>query len=169
MKLNTRLTALICAYFFWKKGWRPGTIFNVGVGSAPELEIWNWQFPETTVVGIDPKHPKVHWNLPRRPYVQAFAWDGTATVVDGRPAVRLDEVAKDYPPPYFLWVDVDGNEMRVLRGATETLKQTRFVNIEAAVGYVGQAFVDEVHGFLVDHGFHLLYSHTLTEDRLYIR
>jgi FkbM family methyltransferase len=47
--------------------------------------------------------------------------------------LTLDAItsARDLPRPYFLKIDVDGAELRILAGAKETLKYTGFVNIEA--------------------------------------
>jgi len=62
--------------------------------------------------------------------------------------VSLDDFLRANPsePPYLLKIDIDGHEMKVLRGATETLKHTSIVIIEATadtilerVGYLTQA------------------------------
>ena len=67
--------------------------------------------------------------------------------------VSLDDYLRQNPgpePPYFLKVDIDGHEMKVLHGAAETLKQTSVVMIEAQ----GGALVERV-GYLIDVGFRL--------------
>lgn len=77
------------------------------------------------------------------------------------PMVSLDDYLRDNPaePPYFLKVDIDGHEMKVLRGATETLKQTSVVMIEAPVG----ALIERV-GYVAEAGFRLF---DLTEPCYY--
>lgn len=55
----------------------------------------------------------------------------------------LDHFARDTKLDHidFLWIDVQGVEMRVLKGATEILKRTKFVKLEchATELYAGQA------------------------------
>jgi FkbM family methyltransferase len=50
------------------------------------------------------------------------------------PAVALDDVVREHraPPPYLLKVDVQGAEEKVLLGATETLRRTEMVILEAS-------------------------------------
>lgn len=51
------------------------------------------------------------------------------------PAISLDDLCRDkqLPAPYLLKIDVDGNEVDVLAGATATLKQTEYVIIEVSL------------------------------------
>lgn len=60
----------------------------------------------------------------------------TSTVLDDQRSTvtsrRLDTLANanNWAPPYFLKIDVDGHEMAVLKGASETLSKTSIVMIE---------------------------------------
>lgn len=58
--------------------------------------------------------------------------------------------SKKLAEPYFLKIDVDGNEMLILKGAAETLKHCSVVMIEAPKGHIGERI-----GFLESHGFEL--------------
>ena len=57
---------------------------------------------------------------------------------------------RDFPEPFLFKLDVDGVEMKILQGATDTLRKCSVVAIEA-----GNANFMERAGFLVDHGFEL--------------
>ena len=51
------------------------------------------------------------------------------------PRVSLDDYLRANPaqPPYFLKIDIDGDELKVLAGATETLRLTSVVMIEVTI------------------------------------
>jgi FkbM family methyltransferase len=51
------------------------------------------------------------------------------------PAITLDQLCaeRNLTPPYLLKIDVDGNEVDVLRGATQMLQQTEYVIIEVSL------------------------------------
>jgi FkbM family methyltransferase len=70
---------------------------------------------------------------------------------------RLDGVvARERPAaPFFLKLDVQGYEMSVLRGATETLRQTAVVMTEVLFEplYAGQADFLELINFMAGNGF----------------
>lgn len=61
----------------------------------------------------------------------------------------------------LLKLDVQGFELKVLEGATKTLKKCRYVYAECSAKelYVGQALYPEVAGFLAVHGFELRSRH----------
>lgn len=75
--------------------------------------------------------------------------------------VTLDDCLRNsrVGKPYLLKIDVDGHEMSVLKGATETLKETSIVIIEAT----GHALAERL-GFLQNAGFTLF---DLTEPCYY--
>jgi FkbM family methyltransferase len=75
--------------------------------------------------------------------------------------VSLDDHLRTHPaePPYFLKIDVDGEELKVLDGAAETLKSSSIVMIEVTV----HNLVERV-GRLLDAGFQLF---DLTEPAYY--
>jgi FkbM family methyltransferase len=64
-------------------------------------------------------------------FMTESAEEATRTV----PRVSLDDYLRTTPadPPYFLKIDIDGEELKVLAGATATLKQTSIVMIEVTV------------------------------------
>ncbi len=86
---------------------------------------------------------------------------GQATYGKRRVPVRpLDEVvrARRLSGPFLLKLDVQGAELDVLRGATETLQQASIVALEAQVCHFRDTLVDHMN-FLRSQGF-LLYDIT---------
>ena len=75
--------------------------------------------------------------------------------------VSLDDYLAKNPScsPYFLKIDIDGQEMKVLRGAEETLKQTSVVMIEVTVDNIVERL-----SYLSEKGFKLF---DLTESCYY--
>lgn len=47
-------------------------------------------------------------------------------------AVTLDSIYKKYGPfsSISIWADIEGSELRMLKGATEVLKKTEWINVE---------------------------------------
>lgn len=74
------------------------------------------------------------------------------------PKARLDTIMAQEQPatPFLLKIDVDGHEMSVLRGATETLENTSIVIIEAPLNRVALPHFFERSAFLMNAGFHLM-------------
>lgn len=72
------------------------------------------------------------------------------------PAVTLDEICKtrQLEGPYLIKVDVDGKELDVLAGATQTLQNTELVIVEVAL-YVSARFdkMGNVINFMKEQGF----------------
>lgn len=66
-------------------------------------------------------------------------------------AITLDQICSDkqLEPPYLIKVDVDGNEVDVLAGAIEVLKETEYVIVE--VSLFNQIY--EVINFMQSQGF----------------
>ncbi len=77
------------------------------------------------------------------------------------PRVSLDDYLRANPadPPYFLKIDIDGEELKVLAGAAETLKRTSIVMIEVTV----HTMMPRLQ-WLMDAGFQLF---DLTEPAYY--
>jgi FkbM family methyltransferase len=80
--------------------------------------------------------------------------------------VTLDQWMVTAAPvaPYALKIDVQGFELHVLRGALNTLKQTRVVLLEAPLvtSYSGGASFADLYGFMSDHGFRISNAHAST-------
>ncbi len=70
---------------------------------------------------------------------------------------KLDDWRTQYniPPIDAIWMDVQGAELDVLKGATNTLLETRVVMTEAGIKpyYEGQALKPEIDAFLKKLGF----------------
>ena len=77
------------------------------------------------------------------------------------PKVSLDDYLSSNPadPPYFLKLDIDGEELKALAGATETLKSTSVVMVEVTVHSLVERLTK-----LIDAGFQLF---DLTEPAYY--
>ncbi len=77
------------------------------------------------------------------------------------PRVSLDDYLSANPaePPYFLKIDIDGDELKVLAGASETLKRTSIIMIEVTV----HTMMPRLQ-WLMDAGFQLF---DLTEPAYY--
>ena len=76
------------------------------------------------------------------------------------PVRTLDGVLAEDPsvePIDLLKIDVQGNELKVLRGAEQSLQRTRLIWIEVSFRplYEGSAVFSEVYDFLYAHGFYL--------------
>lgn len=73
------------------------------------------------------------------------------------PVSVLDHVLPNLslPTPYFIKIDVQGFELQVLQGATETLKHTSalVVEVSAEPMYNGEPGFDAVYNFLHERGF----------------
>lgn len=76
------------------------------------------------------------------------------------PVITLDDYTKErgIAAVYLVKVDVQGYELEVLGGATETLRVTDYVFVEAAIRplYHGAPRFTQVHDWLDAHGFHLI-------------
>lgn len=74
---------------------------------------------------------------------------------------RLDRILATVPtltPPFLLKLDVQGQELQVLQGATDILPQVEVILCEINVAplYDGQANLADISGFLQQHGFRLV-------------
>jgi FkbM family methyltransferase len=77
------------------------------------------------------------WSVPGTVSLQVAPMSGMHAVVGAHgegtidvPAVTLDQLAVDNPPPDLVKIDVEGAEVAVLEGATSALRHTSFVLCE---------------------------------------
>jgi hypothetical protein len=89
---------------------------------------------------------------------------GTATIVVG----PLDSFvsAAEIESPALLKLDVQGFELKALRGCESLLDQFAFVYVECSFIelYTGQALAHEVVAWLEQRGFRLSGTHNMTRD-----
>lgn len=135
------------------------SILDLGAAQGQWSRVALALFPKARVVGVDPLEEraasleKLKGENPRFDYVCAVAGEedgGTAQLavtadldgssVDGAdgerrsvPVHSLDAIArmKGLRGPYFLKFDTHGFEKRILEGASDVLKETRFIVMEA--------------------------------------
>ena len=91
-------------------------------------------------------------------------------------AIRLDTYCAQHEISSvdLLCMDVQGAELRVLKGLGEVLERVRYIitEIEITPLYYGQAIYAEVHGYLKASGFRQaaeVYRDAWFSDYLYIR
>jgi len=182
------------------KGYIPATIINAGVGPSPEIHVWRWLFGDSKIIGIDPKSwtRDLRNRLPKNDYIQALLGSEEGVFrsycpecqaieclrprrSQGHQSIRqeikqttIDVIAKEFPPPYFIWMDIDGGELDALNGALETLKHTRFINIEMIrprfwpkTRWEGGKLEWDLRKFLWEHNFVEAYRSPFQEDVMY--
>jgi len=184
---KNHLAALACCWFMRQHNFTPTTLLNIGVGkTSPELDVWQWLLPGCNLIGIDPRwSPRGHWTKRRKlPQIAVAVGDGSITsanycgpcrsLICGHPAtsvvpvMTLDEIVAKHnlEPPFFIWMDIDGSEPEALRGATETLARTAWLNVELTPHF-GIERCQEIRSLLASRGFRLHYDHARNEDELY--
>jgi len=87
-------------------------------------------------------------------------------IPDVRKTSKLDTLVKHMEYVDYLKLDVQGAELMVLSGATETLKRTTFVQFEVSVVEYNKGGVcwHELDAFLRQHGFHFYDSGDLMHN-----
>jgi FkbM family methyltransferase len=81
-------------------------------------------------------------------------------------AVPMDVLVRcwGFTPPTHVKIDVDGNEMRVLRGMEDSLKTVRSLQVE-----VHPTTQDEVDAYFAARGFHLVERHYTSNGKAALR
>ncbi len=183
----TQHTAFVCAHRMWLDNYTPATIIDIGVGGGwPERAIWLWLYPTTKIIGADPRGRRSYDTGKIRFFkglisdkdndAVSFCWSCRSTKcsrehdsykrLENR-VLTLDALTGNAPPPYFLWVDVEGGEMEVLRGGENTLLKTRWINMEACNYGALSNHVNDIQRWMQQHGYSLVLKHQNTYDQLY--
>lgn len=70
-------------------------------------------------------------------------------------ATTLDEYFKHREQPDLLWIDVEGAELQVLRGAARVLRGVTLLHIEVSFRrmQIGKPLFWEIHSYLGERGF----------------
>jgi FkbM family methyltransferase len=93
-------------------------------------------------------------------------------------AMTMDDWRKQYNvgPVDLIWIDAQGGELDVFRGATETLKDVKVILSEVGTAsyYQGQSLKPEIDAFLATQGFKELdgaweYCHQFEGNTIYVR
>lgn len=143
------------------KGFRPATIIDVGAFEGNWSRMTRRVFPDAELLMVEPQPAKqailqtVAAELSRARLVQAPLSDkagqqvpfyvmetGSSLLPENSNVERsvlqvttrtLDEVAEGLPGPMFLKIDVQGNEIAVLKGAAATLEKCELIQLEVAL------------------------------------
>ena len=124
---------------------RPGVYLGVALGSEPgERELY-----------IEPQRPLLTSFYGRH----SLERTGDEPILRRVPVDTLDNAvaSASCPAPYGLKIDAEGSELEVIRGATETLRQTDFIIAEVSVlpRFQGSYDFAEFIGELDARGFEL--------------
>jgi FkbM family methyltransferase len=125
------------------------TVHSIALGEMDHIsEMFENEYsPSSSLLRMEPRH--------RELWPKATATKKLDIVLK-----RLDGVvAREKPAaPFFLKLDVQGYEMRVLRGAAEALHKTAVVMTEVLFEplYAGQADFLELLNFMAGHGFRFM-------------
>lgn len=116
-------------------------VVDVGAASGEYVNHYKHAFPEAIVCAIEPiQHPRadevkrvaVSDSEGERVIYVADEPDASGFYSKGKPLTvrvsRLDNLVGG--PIDLLKIDVEGNELNVLKGATESLKRTKYIYIE---------------------------------------
>ena len=85
-------------------------------------------------------------------------WDGEICYAQGMAGYAIDDFIRQFKPPFpaHLKIDVDGLEMPILRGATQTLRDKRLRSIMVELSIDGHGESEGVLASLMDAGFALV-------------
>ncbi len=165
---STRHMANLCVDRMKKMGWQPDLVLNVGVGTChPELFVWRKRLPGTMVLGVDIRLGLGLWDALSVNVLAgaesgrgSYCWTHKSLKCDCEKRISvkirtIDEIMQRQrvkPKSIFMWIDVEGSELDVLKGATKTLSKTPLICLEnkrnrgeiaKLLGELGYSRVDE--------------------------
>jgi FkbM family methyltransferase len=185
-------------------GWRADTVISVGIGyNHQEVDVLKEEWPGVRFYGIEP-HPDVLDRANKEGLfdllfqVAASDRQGTATLhakrrhADGSSLLKVAEDCREFTVEtdtldamfpvkvdlgrLLLWLDCEGNELKVLSGAVKLIERVRVVNVELTAGPQSPDWCStvDVHRRLVGLGFYAQWTHThrITDgqlDCIYVR
>lgn len=182
--------------------WKPACLIMAGVGvDHADVSDFHEDFPEARVVGFEPNRHSVEClkptfpgellNLalsdtsgPRSLFFHHNWKNGSSLHLPSDRTSRMREETVNTLrldqfsvfPETLLWLDAEGEELRILQGAGEALQRVPMINVEmtgvprSATGCLPL----DVHKFLVGAGYFQVYTHTIRTvrgqfDAIYIR
>lgn len=182
--------------------WQPASLIMAGVGvEHPDVSDFHEDFPQAKILGFEPNQHSVECLKPTFPgelLNMALSdvcgssslffhhnWkngsslhlptDRTSRMREETvTTMRLDQFA--VPANTLLWLDAEGEELRILKGAGESLANVPMINVEMTGmprSSTGCLPLD-VHRFLVRAGYFQAYTHTIRTvrgqfDAVYVR
>lgn len=144
-----------------QKGWRPGAIVDVGAYQGDWTRLARRLFPDAPILMVEAQEGKAAGLRMLASELENIAF--ASAVLGSSPGLEvtfyemgtgssyfpeqsnaprtertyvtrtLDELASDLPAPLFLKADVQGAELEVLAGGTETLERCELVQLEVAL------------------------------------
>ena len=165
------------------KGFEPGSIIDIGAYEGNWTRMARRVFADVPVLMVEAQEAKrpfldsVVSDLPGVTYAQTllgrsagqevafFEMETGSSMFEERSNAKrtarklktntIDALAEGLPGPIFLKADVQGAELEVLRGGTETLKRCEVIQLEVAVASYNEGAPDmlEVLGFLAEREF----------------
>ncbi len=182
--------------------WRPDYVYQIGVGQwHKEVEVMQDAWPDVRLIGFEP-HPVIWSRLKNYPGVvhNLAVTDkaGTAELhvpprhKDGSSLCSINHADKTIPvnttsldafypagpvgDRILLWLDCEGSELAVLRGAKKFLEKVQMVNVEMTGKPTSSDWppVSAVHDELIGSGFIRQWIHTerinmAQIDAMYVR
>ncbi len=191
--------------YLHEMGFIPNALYIVGVGVSPDEAIaFKEQWLNTLVVGWEPNPFSFEGLVSTFPGVLVnaavsneigvadlhfrHAWKNGSTLLQSTEKSRYDQAVKtrlmrlddtlsiDVPQNSILWLDCEGSELNVLKGAEEFLKNIQVINVEITGRPRGKDWCKpiDVHKFLKERGFVQMYIHSIRTvrsqfDAVYVR
>ncbi len=184
--------------------WKPDYVYQVGIGQYhKEVDVMKETWPDCLFTGFEP-HPDIVRSLKDYPgriheialsdyvgktvlYSKSAHKDGSSLYQHKEPGnyqdievgvATLDSMLGGWSDDSkrLLWIDCEGSELAVLRGAVDFVANVQVINIEMTSDPPGEFWCDpvDVHYWLVDRGFFTQWHHTQRSsagqcDAIYVR